>query len=156
MFRPMRRIKQQLDRITCEEILLAEQRGVLAVLGDEGYPYAVPLDYYYTEGKLYFHGAREGHKIDAITAYPKASFCVMEPGVREEGNWFYTVRSVIAFGQVQVVEDENERAAYLLAIGRKYYPTEAEAAELAASSLKRVHILRMDIEHLSGKLVREK
>ena len=66
MFRKMRRFKQQLSEEECLEILKTAKRGVLAVLGDEGYPYAVPLDFVYEDGKIYFHCAKEGHKLDAI------------------------------------------------------------------------------------------
>lgn len=68
MFREMRRNKQAVSREGCVQILKTENRGVLSVVGDEGYPYAIPMNFYYEEKeeKLYFHCAREGHKIDAI------------------------------------------------------------------------------------------
>ena len=68
MFRPMRRFKQQLPQEECISILKSEVRGILSVLGDDDYPYGVPLDFYYSEedDRIYFHGAGEGHKIDSI------------------------------------------------------------------------------------------
>ena len=74
MFRKMRRFKQQLSKEECENILRAQKRGVLAVLGDEGYPYAVPLNFVYDNGCIYFHSAVAGHKLEAIRAYDKGSF----------------------------------------------------------------------------------
>ena len=86
-FREMRRCKQALERTVVEDILRRGSSGVLAVLGDDAYPYAVPLSYVYADGKLYFHGAKEGHKIDAIRQHAKASFCVIDRDavVPEEG-----------------------------------------------------------------------
>ena len=78
MFRTMRRFKQELTREECLAVLRSQPRGVLSLLGENGYPYGLPIDYWYneTDGKLYFHGAKEGHKIDAIRACDKASFCI--------------------------------------------------------------------------------
>ena len=90
MFRQMRRNRQQLSRERCEEILSRATSGVLAVLGDEGYPYAVPLSYVYSEGKFYFHCARQGHKLDAIRREPKASFCVIDE--RPSRSWRFAMR----------------------------------------------------------------
>ena len=80
MFRPMRRFKQQLTQEECVEILNTEVRGVLSVLGDDDYPYGIPIDFYYNqqENKIYFHGAKEGHKIDSIKKHNKVSFCVYD------------------------------------------------------------------------------
>ena len=118
MFRKMRRFKQQLTDEECAEILRREARGVLAVLGDDGYPYAVPLDFVYKDGKLYFHCAAEGHKIDAIRHCDKVSFCVTEQGERAPGEWWLKVRSVIAFGRIRILEDRGEVLSRVRAIER--------------------------------------
>ena len=107
MFRKMRRFKQQLTDDACAEVLKNGQRGILAVLGDEGYPYTVPLDYVYTDGKLYFHSAAEGHKVDAVRAEPKASFCVLAQREQDADGWSYYFDSVVVFGKVQIIEDEE-------------------------------------------------
>ena len=78
MFREMRRIKQLLPEDTAKEILARNTGGTLALLGDDDYPYAVPMSYVYADGKIYFHCAKEGHKIDAIRNHDKASFCVID------------------------------------------------------------------------------
>ncbi|MBE7009832.1 MAG: pyridoxamine 5'-phosphate oxidase family protein, partial [Ruminococcaceae bacterium] len=82
MFREMLRFKQALPREECIDILKREKRGVLSVLGDDGYPYGMPINHFYCEddGKLYFHGGRKGHKIDALRRCDKASFCVYDEG----------------------------------------------------------------------------
>ncbi len=155
MFRPMRRHAQQLDHATCEELLRTQKRGVLAVLGDDEYPYAVPLNYVYLDGALYFHSAVEGHKLDAVTAHPKASFCVHDDGVLEEGSWWYHVRSVIAFGRVERVTDEDEVIRALRRLGKKYFPPTEDIDADIARNLRRVAVLKLSVEHLSGKHVRE-
>ncbi len=156
MWREMRRKNQQLSQEECEQILSAGKRGVLAVLGDDGYPYAVPLDYVFDDGRLFFHSAVAGHKLDAILAYDKCSFCVLSEPEENEGEWWLTWRSVIAFGRVHVIDDEQRKLARLTEIGYKYFPSKEEAEGSAARSLNRVEMLELTIEHLSGKVVKEK
>ena len=100
MFREVARRKQQLSAEECAEILKKELRGVLSVLGDGGYPYGIPLNHWYCEeeGVLYFHSGKKGHKIDAMRAYDKASFCVMDAGYRREGEWALNFGSIINVG----------------------------------------------------------
>ena len=107
MFRPMRRFKQQINEAECIRILKEQPRGVLSLIGDDGYPYGIPLDHWYCEedGKLYFHGAKEGHKIDAIASCDKVSYCVMDEGFRKEGEWALNINSVIVFGRISLVTD---------------------------------------------------
>ena len=91
-------------------IMKREKRGVLSVLGDDGYPYGGPLDHYYDEGsgKLYFHCAKAGYKLDAIRASDKVSYCITGEGRHEDGvEWSLTFRSVIVFGLMRVLEDEE-------------------------------------------------
>ena len=156
MWREMRRKNQQLSQEECEQILSTGKRGVLAVLGDDGYPYAVPLDYVFDDGRLFFHSAVAGHKLDAILAYDKCSFCVLSEPEENEGQWWLTWRSVIAFGRVHVIDDEQRKLARLTEIGYKYFPSKEEAEGSAARSLNRVEMLELTIEHLSGKVVNEK
>lgn len=156
MFRKMRRIKQQLTEEQCIEILKNEPRGVLAVLGDEGYPYAVPLDFFYRDGRLYFHSAVEGHKVDALKACDKASFCVIDKGEQEEGDWALWFNSVICFGRVRLVEDRDETEAIARDLGLKYYPTEREVEDEIKRDIHRVLCLELTVEHMTGKRVHEK
>ena len=161
MFRPMRRSKQQLTREECDQVLNACMRGVMAFLGDDDYPYAVPLDYAYdvAAGKLYSHGAREGHKVDAMRAHDKASFCVMDEGCRVEGKFGLNIRSVICFGRLRQVEPGEATIAAVRKLGMRYlgsvYPTEEDVEREIASAGKRVFCYELDIEHMTGKLVNE-
>jgi len=151
-FREMRRKRQQLSDEESLEILQKATAGTLALLGDNGYPYAVPLSYVYAEGKLYFHSALSGHKVDAIRNCDKASFCVIDrDDVRaEKYTTFY--RSVIAFGRIHIIEDEAEKLAAARLLGNRYNPHQDEALQKEIESgLSRMLALCFDIEHLTGK-----
>lgn len=157
MFRKMRRFRQQVSDEECAKVLREQWRGVLSLLGDDGYPYGVPMDFYYDEeqGEICFHGAGEGHKIDAIRACGKASFCVWNEGFRKEGSWALNITSVIAFGRIRIVEDEDEKIRMLRRLAVKYYP-DAESAEAEVQKDgKRAVCLALKIEHMTGKLVKE-
>jgi len=158
MFRKMRRFKQQLTDEECGEILTEQWRGVLAVHGDDDYPYALPINFYYDApaGVIYFHGAKEGHKIDAIRRDPKASFCVINDGAYEDGDWSRRFKSVIVFGKIYEVSDQKEHDDAILKLGRKYYPTEEELKGEIDRDGARAHMLALKIEYMSGKKVHEK
>lgn len=158
MFRPMRRFKQALSEEECRKVLQEEKRGTLALAGDEGYPYAVPLNYYYDPetGCLYFHGAGEGHKIDALKRCDKACFNVHDAGVKLAGDWAYTLRSVTLFGRIHILEDRERAMELLRQIGLKYYPDEASVDEVMARAASRVTMLELVPEHITGKRVHEK
>lgn len=150
--RPMRRHVQQLAIEEAEAILAQGTSGVLAVLGDEGYPYAVPLSYAYADGRLLFHSALAGHKLDAIREHPKASFCVIDQDEVKPEELSTDYRSVIAFGRIRIVEDEAERIAALAALADRYAPGLSEARDREiASQLSRTAVIELTVEHLSGK-----
>ena len=156
-FRKMRSWKQELGKEECVEILKNEPRGVLSVLGENGYPYGIPMDHWYDEkeGKLYFHGAKTGHKIDAIAKNDKVSYCVFDQGYRKEGEWALNIRSVVVFGKMQVVEDAEKIAEICTNISRKFTDDETYAVRELASSGKAVCCLELTPEHMTGKLVNE-
>lgn len=155
-FRPMRRFKQQMSGEECIALLKRASRGVLAVLGDGGYPYTVPMDFLFADGNLYFHCAKEGHKLDAIRRCDKATFCVLSEGVKEPDSWWYHFDSVVCFGRMSIVEDKERTDTLLRMLGSKYFPEgydiEADMTRNAPNAL----VLEMRVEHLSGKRVREK
>ena len=153
MFRPMRRSAQALGVDACREVLSRGTSGVLALLGDGGWPYAVPLSYAFDGEKLYFHCAREGHKLDAIRREARASFCVVDRDevVPEEYTTYF--RSVIVFGRVRVLENEAQMRAAIELLARRYFPQ--DSAENRRRAIERewagLCMLEMDIEHMSGK-----
>ena len=130
-FRPMRRKRQQLSDAEAADILRHATSGVLALLGDEGYPYAVPLSYVFVElpseadgqsaealglpaRRLIFHSAVAGHKVDAIRSCPKASFCVVEQDQVSEERFTTLFRSAIAFGRIRILADDAEKLEAIL------------------------------------------
>lgn len=156
MFRKMRRIGQELSAEECMEILTNEPRGVLALLGDDDYPYAIPMSHVYVDGKIYFHGAQEGHKNDAVKKHSKASYCVMDKGVKAEDSWWYTFKSVIVFGKIRTLTDRNEKIDRLTYLGDKFFPTHEETVDEINRLLDRTEVFELTVEHMSGKIVKEK
>ncbi|MGM9629165.1 pyridoxamine 5'-phosphate oxidase family protein [Butyricicoccus sp.] len=156
MFREMRRHRQALTEAECIAVLECGTSGVLAVSGDDGYPYAVPLSYVYADGKLYFHCAVEGHKLDAIARNEKVSFCVIDKDrvVPEEYTTYF--RSVIAFGTARVLEQPEEKRHALELLAEKYSPEQGEGRRQEIDRcFPRVCMVELSIQHLSGKQAKE-
>ena len=151
-FRKMRRSRQQLRLSESRAILERNTCGVLALAGDGGYPYALPMSYAYREGKIYFHAARTGHKIDAIARCSKASFCVVDQDKIVPEKFTTHYRSAIAFGRIRVAEDPEEILTGLRALGEKYSPgRDTELEEEIRKELAAVTVLVLTVEHLTGK-----
>ena len=151
-FRAMRRKRQQLTEEKSIGILQKSTAGTLALLGDNGYPYAVPISYVYADGKLYFHSALSGHKIDAIRNCDKASFCVIDQDEVHPEKYTTYFRSVIAFGRIHIIEDEQEKLETARLLGDRYNPNQEEALQKEIEKgLSRMVMIRFDIEHLTGK-----
>jgi hypothetical protein len=151
-FRQMRRKRQQLSHEESIAILKKATAGTLALLGDNDYPYAVPISYVYQEGKLYFHSALAGHKVDAIRKCDKASFCVIEQDDVQPKKYTTFFRSVIAFGRIHIIEDEQEKLETARMLGNRYNPNDEENLQKEIESgFARMLMIRFDIEHLTGK-----
>ncbi len=157
MFREMRRFKQQTTREECIRVLKEQPRGVLSLAGDDGYPYGIPMDHWYNEedGHIYFHGAKTGHKIDAVSRCDKASYCVFDEGYRREGEWALNITSVVVFGRIRIVEDEEKRREICTALCKKFTDDEAYLEKELRTALPRVCCLELFPEHMTGKLVNE-
>ena len=151
-FRKMRRFRQQLTKSECDAILSIGTSGTLALLGDNGYPYAVPISYVYSDDKLYFHSAKAGHKVDAIRQSNKASFCVIAADDVQPSEFTTYFRSVIAFRKIQIIESESERMYAASLLGARYNPGDDTGLQKELEKgLSHMLILRLDIEHLTGK-----
>ena len=157
MFREMLRAKQQLSQEECLGILKNEKRGVLSVLGDDGYPYGMPINHYYCEedGKLYFHTGKKGHKIDAMRRNDKASFCVYDEGFRRDGEWALNIKSVIVFGRIAFVEDTETIYRLSAELSRKFTDDELYIRQEIERSGPRTLMFSLTPEHMTGKLVNE-
>ena len=148
----MRRNRQQLSSEECKRILGRCTSGVLALTGDGGYPYAVPLSYVYADGVIIFHSAVEGHKVDAIRRDNRCSFCVIEQDDIKPAEFTTYFRSVIAFGRIHILEDTDENMQALRLLGHRYSPNDEPGLQHEIDkSLDHVLLLRLDIDHLSGK-----
>lgn len=160
MFREMRRKRQLLPQAESVAILEKMTNGILALHGDEGYPYAVPVSYVYADGKIYFHSAMKGHKVDAIVRNEKVSFCVVEQDDIKPAEFTTYFRSVIVFGRACILTDETEKRAALNLLADKYSPGEPDLSDEIAKGFGHLLMVRIDIEHMTGKesieLVREK
>lgn len=158
MFRPMRRKNQELSKDECIKLLNENKRASIALIGDDDYPYSLPINYYYDEetNAIYFHSAKEGHKVDAIKKNNKISFSIIGDEKLDEGNYFYFVKSVIIFGKAEIVLNEDDRFKFLKIFGMKYFPSEEYTLEELKNSMARALLIKISIEHMTGKLVHEK
>lgn len=160
-FRKMRRFKQELDHEACLEIINRATSGVLSVLGDEGYPYGVPLGFVYVDGdgtpenigRFYFHCAKVGHKIDAVKNYDKACFTIIDRDdvVADEFTTYF--KSLIAFGRVKLLESRDEIMDAIQLLAKRYSPDESE--ESRNHEINRefdgLAMIEFDVEHMTGK-----
>ena len=158
MFREITRKKQALSKEECLEILQNAKRGVLSVNGDEGYPYGMPMNHYYdpTDGKLYFHGGRNGHKIEAMKQDSRASFCVLDEGTLDPEGWFYHFRSVIVFGRIEFIDDEKKVIEKVKELSYKFTNDDAFIDEEIAKDLQGTLMFALVPEPITGKHVKEK
>jgi len=155
---PLARIKQKLSHEEAIEVLESSLRGVLSVNGRDGYPYALPINHYYNkeDGKIYFHSGKAGYKLDCIKDSDKACFTVIDNGVRKEGDWWLTIRSVIAFGKIERIDDPetilriSRKLSYKFTSDDAYIDREIEKYAAATA------LLSFTPEEISGKVVREK
>ena len=157
MFRELTRKKQKLSDEECIAILKDAKRGVLSVNGENGYPYGMPMNHYYDEdrGMIYFHGGKFGHKIDAMKADPRVSFCVMDEGTPVDEEWYLDFRSVIVFGDVVFVEDHEEAMEISHKLCHKFPCSEEYIAEEIRKSGPGTLCFGIRIKNMQGKIVHE-
>ena len=157
MFRELTRKKQELSREECVRILQTEKRGVLSVNGEDGYPYGTPMNHWYNaeDGKLYFHCGRAGHRLDALQRSGKASFCVYDGGYCEQGDWALQFKSVILFGEIEIIDDPDRIVEVTAKLCRKFTQDEAYIKAEIAQHARRTLLLAMSPLHICGKSVKE-
>lgn len=157
MFRELARKKKELSREACIDVLKSETRGVLSVIGDEGYPYGMPLNHYYNEedGKLYFHTGEAGHRIDSLRKNNKVSFCTYDKSYLEDGQWAFQVKSVIVFGTVEILEDMEKIVAITTKLSHKFTKDDAYIQKEIELYGHETILLALTLEHICGKLVTE-
>lgn len=151
-FRKMRRARQEMTKEECLEILERCSEGVLSLLGDDDYPYGVPMNYFYENGKLYFHCAKTGHKIDAIKKHDKVSFCVIDK--HEVLPEIYATRftSVIAFGRARLMDDPKEMYEVVQRLALKFCPGDEDGVRKETDrEFSALAMIEVTIEHMTGK-----
>jgi len=157
MFRELRKKNQMLFDEECVELLKNETRGVLSVLGDDDYPYGMPMNHWYNEedGKIYFHCGNLRHRLDALKKHDKVSFCVYNQGVHNEGEWALHVKSVIVFGRIEILDnmeqiiDITTKLSHRFTLDDEYIKKEIELYG------HRTLLLQLTPEHMCGKSVTE-
>lgn len=157
MFRELIRKNKKLPQEECIALLKSEKRGVLSVIGEDGYPYGMPMNHFYNEedGKIYFHSGNIGHRLDALKKCNKVSFCVYDQGYRKEDEWALNIKSVIAFGKVDIVNDLGVIADITAKLSRKFTNDEDYIKDEIEKHAHRTILLVLTVEHLCGKLVEE-
>lgn len=158
MFRPMRRTSRALPEQAEKQLLQQSRRGVLAVNGDDGYPFAIPVNYFYdpAQGKIYFHGAKAGQKVDALQRSDKVCFTVYGNEHLEPGDWAPYVQSTVVFGRCRLIADPAFTEEKVWELAMKYYPSKEEVEAEIAKAIRAVQLYEITIEHLTGKQVQEK
>ena len=151
------RKNKQLSAEECLSILKAEPRGVLSVIGDNGYPYGMPMNHFYSEddGKLYFHCGKHGHRADALTKDPRVSFCVYDKGYKNDGEWALQIKSVIVFGKITRIDDMDKIVDITAKLSRKFTEDEAYIQNEIKHFAPQTVLLQLTPEHICGKFVTE-
>ena len=158
MFRELVRIKQRMPMEECIQLLKEETRGVLSVLGEDDYPYGAPINHFYDDesGKIYFHvGTQSSHRNDSIKKHNKVSLAVYNQGYKNEGEWFYNVKSVVVFGKIAVIEDKDVVVDISTKLCHKFGVSQDHIDDEIKNHLHRTILLELTPEHISGKYVKE-
>ena len=157
MFRPIRKKKNEISAEAAKELLRSSRRGVLAVNGDDGYPYAIPINFLYDEETqtIIFHGAKAGHKVDSLKASDKICFTVFGNEQVKDVPWAPYLQSAGVFGRCRLIENQEENIRLVKKFAEKYYPDEKTIDEEVAVSGRAVQMFVIEIEHLSGKQIQE-
>ena len=158
MFRELTRKNKQLSAEECISVLQQETRGVLSVLGDDDYPYGMPMNHWYNEedGAIYFHcGNMNGHRMDALKRHDKVSYCVYDKGYRNEGEWAWNVKSVIVFGRMEILDDMEKITDITTKLSHKFTQDEEYIKKEIELYGHETLLLKLISEHICGKLVNE-
>ena len=157
MFRELVRKNKKLSMQDCERILRQEKRGVLSVIGDNDYPYGMPMNHFYNEenGKIYFHCGKKGHRLDALKKHNQVSFCVYDEGTCAPGQWALKINSVIVFGKICIIDDIDTIADITTKLSRKFTQDEDYIQNEIATYAKGTLLLELTPEHICGKWVEE-
>ena len=157
MFRELLLKNKEISYSECIELLVKENRGVLSVNGDNDYPYAMPMNHYYNSEDwcIYFHCSKKGNRIDSVRVNDKACFCVVEDGVAIDGDWGLTVRSVIVFGKVEIIEDISIISDITYKLSCKFTDDEEYIQNEISRFADVTALLKLTPQNICGKRVKE-
>lgn len=158
MFRQVRKKANEITVSLAKDLIKKSRRGILAVNGDNGYPYAIPINYLYEEEsqKIFFHGSKVGHKVDAIKKSDKVCFTVYGNEQIKDETWAPYLQSALVFGRCKLIEDEDRAMKVLKDFAMKYYPSASMVEEEMKKAAKATQMFEITIEHISGKEVQER
>lgn len=158
MFRKIRKFKNEINQAEVNELLKTSKRGVLAMNGDDGYPYAVPVNYFYdeNEGRIFFHSAKPGYKVDCLKSSNKVCFTVLGGETIRDEAWAPYMQSVVIFGRCKLIDNKQTAMERLKDFAMKYYPSEDLVIDEIKADGKAVQMFEIDIEYMTGKEVQEK
>ena len=158
MFRKIRKIKNEINQAEAKELLKNSRRGILAMNGDDGYPYAIPVNYFYdeTEGKIFFLGSKAGYKVDCLKSSDKVCFTVIGSEMIRAEEWAPYMQSVVIFGRCQLIDDKQNAMKRLKDFAMKYYPSENMVIDEIKADGQATQMFEIDIEYMTGKEVQEK
>ena len=157
MFRELRRKKNAISMEETIQLLINEKRGVLSVNGENGYPYAIPVGFYYDQevNKIYFHGSKVGYKVDCLKNDDKICFTVYGNEMYKE-DWAPYLKSAIIFGKCHLIHDFDTTVKHVYKLAQKYYPNEEEIEKEIQKDIKGVQLYEITIEHICGKQIHER
>lgn len=157
MFRELLRKNKMIPLQECLQMLKDETRGVLSVIGDNDYPYGMPMNHWYNveDGKIYFHCGKQGHRLDALKKHDKVSFCVYDKGYRNDGEWAWNVKSVIVFGKIEIIDDIDKITDITTKLSHKFTQDEEYIRREIELYGSKTLLLQLTPEHISGKMVTE-
>lgn len=158
MFRKIRRIKNEITIEEATVLLRKNKRAALSVNGDDGYPYTIPINFYYDEdeNRIYIHSAKKGHKIDSIQKNDKICFTTWDDGYLDDGDWAYHVSSCVIFGRARLVENQQITEDKVKKLALKYYPSAEDVEDEIKKGIHGVQLIEIEIEHISAKKVHER
>lgn len=151
MFPKMRRIRQQMTDADAVRVLESAKTGVLSVIGENGYPYAVAMNFAYLDGKIYLHSANTGHKIDAIRGNDKVSFLVVDKDEVIPDKITTAYRSVVVFGRARIMENAEEKLNYVRRFALKYSKKMPAIQADIDENFSGMALIEITPEHITGK-----
>lgn len=157
MFREIQRKNKVIPMEECVALLESETRGILSVIGDDDYPYGMPMNHFYNseDGKIYFHCGKSGHRLDSLKNHNKVSFCVYDKGYKKDGDWALNVKSVIVFGKIELIDNIDMISDISMRLSHKFTQDDEYIKSEIEKYAHETLLLQLTPEHITGKLVTE-